>query len=101
MLEQRGHKVARVRGGREAVERLSHEKFDVALLDVQGEIDGREAASAIRALECQDEIAPIFILAIAAHSLKGGQERYLAAGGNACIARPVHPRALFGAGENL
>jgi two-component system sensor histidine kinase/response regulator len=101
MLEQRGHTVARASGGREAVDRLTHEKFDVALLDVQMEIDGTEAASAIRALERQGAIAPIFIFAIAASILKGGQERYLAAGANGCIAHPVQPRELFDAVENL
>src|SRR5258708_22605442 len=53
MLEQRGHTVARVSSGREVVGRLTHDKFDVALLDVQMEIHGTEAASAIRALERQ------------------------------------------------
>jgi len=100
MLEQRGHSVARVSSGQEAVEILTHETFDVVLLDVRmPEMDGLEVPAAIRAMEHQSAMTAIRIVAIAAGCLTGDRERYLAAGRR--LHRVIYPGELFDVVENL
>jgi CheY-like chemotaxis protein len=107
MLEKRGHAVALVSNGREAVEALSSQKFDIALLDVQmPEMGGMEATAAIRAEEHgkhEHGGAPshIPIVAITANAMKGDRERCLAAGMDGYIAKPINQQELFGVIENM
>src|SRR6202023_1351189 len=52
ILEKAGHSVVAVGNGREALEALRKETFDLALMDVQmSEMDGFEATRAIRQTE--------------------------------------------------
>jgi CheY-like chemotaxis protein len=86
MLEKRGHSVVLVSNGREAVEAVSCQKFDIALLDIQmPEMGGLDATAAIRAAERGKrdpggEASHLPIVAITANAMKGDRERCLAAG---------------------
>ena len=107
MLEKRGHSVALVSTGREAVDALTCQKFDIALLDIQmPEMGGMEATVAIRAAE-RGKREPggaachIPIVAITANAMKGDRERCLAAGMDDYIAKPIHQKELFGVIENM
>jgi two-component system, sensor histidine kinase and response regulator len=107
MLEKGGHSVALVSNGREAVEALASQKFDIALLDVQmPEMGGMEATAAIRAGERQGReqsgvARHIPIVAITANAMKGDRERCLAAGMDGYIAKPIRLQELFGVIENM
>ena len=107
MLEKRGHSVALVSTGREAVEALTCQKFDIALLDIQmPEMGGIEATAAIRAAErgkreAGGAASHIPIVAITANAMKGDRERCLAAGMDGYIAKPIHQQELFGVIENM
>jgi PAS domain S-box-containing protein len=94
LLEKKGHTVAVAGNGREALALLEQQPFDVILMDVQmPELDGFEATAAIREKE-QAEGGHIPIVALTAHALKGDRERCLAAGMDAYLSKPVHPRTL-------
>jgi len=107
LLAKRGHAVALVSNGREAVEALSSQKFDIALLDVQmPEMGGMEATAAIRAEEYGKHgpggaASHIPIVAITANAMKGDRERCLAAGMDGYIAKPIKQQELFGVIENM
>ena len=95
LLEKRGHTVVVVADGRAALERLQQEQFDLVLMDVQMPImDGVEATAAIRARERQiGDWLPV--VAMTAHAMKGDREKYLAAGMDGYISKPVQKEALW------
>jgi len=101
LLEKRGHSVAVANNGREALEWLEREPFDVALLDVQmPEVDGFETTLEIRRRE-QSTCRHLPIIAMTAYAMQGDRERCLAAGMDGYIAKPIQPRRLFEALDEI
>ncbi len=89
LLEKRGHSVTVTGSGREALERVGAETFDVIVMDVQmPDMDGLQASARIRELEKRrGTYTPI--LALTAHTMKGDRERCLAAGMDQFINKPI------------
>ena len=87
-----GVDVVMVTNGREAVERLEKERFDLVFMDIQmPEMDGYQATRAIRQrLGDKDQI----IVAMTAHAMKGDRERCLEVGMNDHISKPLNPEEL-------
>ncbi len=99
LLEKMGHRLTVAVNGREAVEMMKAQSFDVILMDVQmPEMDGLEATGAIRALEktTGDHIP---IIAMTAEALKGDRERCLDAGCDDYLTKPIRSEELAGALE--
>ena len=101
LLQKRGHQVVTARDGREALERVQQERFDLILMDVQMPgMDGFEATAAIRKNE-QTTGVHIPIIAMTAHALKGDREWCLAAGMDDYVSKPIEARRLFEAIERV
>ncbi|MCI0354475.1 MAG: response regulator [Acidobacteria bacterium] len=99
LLERRGHKVEVANNGREALEALQQEAFDLLLMDVQmPEMGGLEATARIREKEKQSG-GHIPIVAMTAHAMKGDRERCLEAGMDGYVSKPVRKNDLFEAIE--
>jgi CheY-like chemotaxis protein len=95
LLEKHGHSVVVANHGKEALGALACQRFDVVLMDVQmPEMDGIEATVAIREKERQTG-QHIPIIAMTAHAMKGDQERFLQAGMDDYIPKPVNIKRLF------
>ena len=95
ILSRRGHSVAVVGNGREALLRLGQERFDVLLTDMQmPEMDGFETAEAIRRQE-REAGGHLPIVAMTAMALKGDRERCLDVGMDAYISKPVRQSELL------
>lgn len=89
LLRQQGCRVSFAANGREALEALHSDDFDVVLMDVQmPEMDGIEAAQRIRQLPDRRK-AQIPIIALTAHVMQEDVERFLAAGMNAVVEKPL------------
>jgi signal transduction histidine kinase/DNA-binding response OmpR family regulator len=100
LLEKRGHCITTVTNGREAVEALNLNVFDVVLMDVQmPEMDGWKATQAIRRRE-QDTGGHIPILAVTAHAMKDYQDRCYQAGMDGFLTKPFLPDQLYEAVES-
>jgi signal transduction histidine kinase/DNA-binding response OmpR family regulator len=94
LLEKRGHRVAVATNGREALDALENESYDLIFMDVQmPEIDGIEATVAIREREkANGNHQPI--IALTAHAMKGDEERCLNAGMDGYLSKPIRPQEL-------
>ncbi|MBI4877739.1 MAG: response regulator [Acidobacteria bacterium] len=93
LLENQGHYVRVVANGREAVD-AARGSFDVILMDVQmPEMDGLEATAAIRNFE-RSNGRRVPIIALTAHAMHGDREKFLAAGMDDYVAKPIRPAEL-------
>ena len=101
LLTKRGHTVVVASNGREALATLEKESFDLVLMDVQmPELSGFEVTAAIREKE-KVTGKHIPIIATTAHAMKDDRKRCLEAGMDAYVPKPIQPRALFEAIEDL
>jgi len=99
LLERRGHRVSVARNGREAVDLLERNVYDLVLMDVQmPEMDGFETTAVIRSRE-EGTSRHVPILAMTANAMQGDRERCLEAGMDGYISKPITPGALFTAIE--
>jgi two-component system sensor histidine kinase/response regulator len=95
LLEKWHYSVSVASNGREALEALQREAFDLVLMDVQmAEMDGFEATIAIRELE-KTTGGHIPIVAMTAHAMKGDRERCLELGMDGYVAKPIQPHELL------
>jgi len=96
LLEKRSHRVVMTANGREALEALAKDRFDLVLMDVQmPEMDGLQATVALR--EKEKEKGDGFrqpVIALTAYAMKGDQERCLAAGMDGYLTKPIAPQEL-------
>ncbi|MFH0728508.1 MAG: response regulator [Pseudomonadota bacterium] len=94
VLEEAGMVVTIAANGREAVNRVREQTFDVVLMDVQmPEMDGFNATRAIR--NSDDLTRDIPIVAMTAHAMKRDEEKCIAAGMNGYVAKPITQERLF------
>lgn len=93
IIEKAGHRVIAVSNGREALERIAVQDFDLVLMDVSmPEMDGLEATTAIRTRYPDRKLQ---IVAMTAHALIGDREMCLAAGMDSYLAKPIKPEELI------
>lgn len=96
MLLRGGHRVDVAANGREALNAVRDVPYDLVLMDIQMPVmDGIVAARAIRALEGERGKVPI--IAVTANAMRGDRERYLAAGMDDYVPKPIQPPRLVAA----
>ncbi len=92
MLESFGLRVSVAQNGRQALEAVAAQAFDVVLMDCQmPEMDGFEAARRIRRREAEKGVpaaARQTIVAVTANAIEGDRERCLAAGMDDYLSKP-------------
>ena len=94
LLESAGHRVDVVTDGQSAIERVRDGDYDLVLMDIQMPImDGLSATGEIRKLPADKRQIPI--IAVTAHAVVDDPWKYLDAGMNAYVAKPIDPTVLF------
>ncbi|MDR3343486.1 MAG: response regulator [Treponema sp.] len=80
--------------GIEAIQKVQENRYDLVFMDhMMPEMDGIEAVRRIRMLDDQ-RLKTLPIIALSANAIAGMRERFLAAGMNDFIAKPIDPGEL-------
>jgi two-component system sensor histidine kinase/response regulator len=93
ILEQAGLVVRIANNGKEAVERVKAEAYDVVLMDIQMPVMG--GFEATREIRKDERFMELPIIAMTAHAMAGDREKSLAAGMNDHVTKPINPDELF------
>jgi signal transduction histidine kinase/ActR/RegA family two-component response regulator len=92
-LAPQGCDVTEATNGKEALDALARQPFDIVLLDVHMPVmDGQEAIRRIRASSAPWATVPV--IALTADAMSGDRERYLALGMSDYVSKPVDQREL-------
>lgn len=98
-LRRRGWSITIAQNGQEVLNALEEHTFDLILMDIQmPKMDGILATKTIREHE-EHTHRHIPIIALTAHAMEGDQERFLQAGMDAYVAKPLNSKQLFAAIE--
>lgn len=93
LLEEEGVKVEIANNGKEAVDCVHADPFDIVLMDVQMPVmDGYTAAKLIRS---DSQFVDLPIIAMTANAMAGDRDKCLAAGMNDHIGKPINPLVMF------
>ncbi len=80
--------------GREALDMLGDAPFDLVLMDVMMPVmDGVEAVRRLRAESGSHSMLPV--IALTANAMQGDREKYIAAGMDDFVPKPIDPAALL------
>ena len=94
VLKESGLDVEWVKNGEGVLDALAQRSFDCILMDIQMPImDGVEATRKIRASEAPYQDIPI--IALTAYAMSGDREKFLQAGMDDYIAKPVEKKDLL------
>jgi CheY-like chemotaxis protein len=102
LLGRCGHRVNLASNGREALCLAAEGKFDLLLLDIHmPELDGFQAAEAVREQEERTKNSHLPIIALTARSRNEDRERCLAAGMDDFLAKPIQAADLWAAMDRV
>lgn len=97
-LERFGHRVSLACDGVEALSMLGQRVFDAVLMDGQmPRMDGMEAVRLLRSGQSGALDDEVYVIALTANAMSGDRERFIEAGANDYLAKPVLPVQLFDA----
>ena len=93
LLERKGCKVTLAKNGHEAVELASGTVFDLIIMDIQ--MPGKGGVEATRDIRENRLNAFTTIIAMTAHAMHGDKERFLSAGMDGYLSKPLRVEDLY------
>ena len=100
LLEQGGYDLAKATSGEEALA-VTHDPSipvpDLILMDIH--LPGMDGLSVVRELKTNPRTAHTPILALTAHAMRGDRDRFLEAGCDGYISKPIDVRTFLDAIE--
>jgi PAS domain S-box-containing protein len=95
MLQRMGHTFVLANDGQQALDCLDKEHFDVVLLDVMMPVmDGLTALHIWREREVERQLPRTTVLMVTAHAMTGDRERFMAAGADGYVSKPMSELSL-------
>ena len=93
-LAPQGCEIQEAANGKEALDKIATQPFDIVLLDVHMPVmDGKEAIQRIRA--ANQPWSSIPVIALTADAMSGDREKYIALGMTDYVSKPVDQRELM------
>lgn len=93
LLEEAGHRVARARDGEELAPMLAGDPPDLILLDMN--LPTGSGLDLLAELRARERFRPVPVVAVTAHAMHGDRERFLAAGCDGYVSKPIDSALLL------
>lgn len=87
------YEVVEYENGYTALEGLARQKPDLVLLDVS--LPGMDGAEVLQRIRADGELRNLPVVALTAHAMTGDREKYLAAGFDDYVAKPIVDETLL------
>jgi CheY-like chemotaxis protein len=99
LLEEGGYTIVKATSGEEAlsITRDAGTAPDLILMDIH--LPGMDGLSVVRAMKQDERTARIPILALTAHAMRGDKDRFLEAGCDGYISKPIDVKTFIAAIE--
>lgn len=100
LLEEGGYDIVKAASGEEALaitRDAGNGAPDLILMDIH--LPGMDGLSVVRAMKADDRTARIPILALTAHAMRGDKDRFLEAGCDGYISKPIDVKTFISAIE--
>ncbi|WP_320006976.1 AAA family ATPase [Maridesulfovibrio sp.] len=95
-LQGTPYKITYAENGQEGLDKFKKGKFGIVLMDIQmPTMDGYEATKAIRDYEAENELSPTPIMALTANAFHEDEQKALASGCTAHMAKPIKKKKLL------
>ncbi len=95
LLEEGGYKIVKAASGEEALAITRNENAppDLILMDIH--LPGMDGLSVVRAMKSDERTGTIPILALTAHAMRGDKDRFLEAGCDGYISKPIDVKTFL------
>jgi two-component system, cell cycle response regulator DivK len=95
LLEEGGYEIVKATSGEEALSltRDGAAAPDLILMDIH--LPGMDGLSVVRAMKAEERTAQIPILALTAHAMRGDKDRFLEAGCDGYISKPIDVKTFI------
>ena len=93
LLEESGFEIIKATTGEEALKLATEKKPDLILMDIH--LPGMDGLSVVRELKSGGNMDGIPILALTAHALRGDKDRFLQAGCDGYISKPIDVKTFI------
>jgi len=93
LLEESGFEIVKATTGEEALRLAAQEKPDLILMDIH--LPGMDGLSVVRELKAGGEMEGVPILALTAHAMRGDKDRFLQAGCDGYISKPIDVKTFI------
>jgi len=87
LLEEGGFDILKATSGEEALEVTSKTVPDLILMDIH--LPGMDGLSVVREMKGNERTSEVPILALTAHAMRGDRDRFLEAGCDGYISKPI------------
>jgi CheY-like chemotaxis protein len=95
LLEEGGYRIVKATSGEEALAltRADTGAPDLILMDIH--LPGMDGLSVVRAIKADERTARIPVLALTAHAMRGDKDRFLEAGCDGYISKPIDVKTFI------
>lgn len=93
LLEESGFEIIKATTGEEALKLATESSPDLILMDIH--LPGMDGLSVVRELKAGGEMEGVPILALTAHAMRGDKDRFLQAGCDGYISKPIDVKTFI------
>jgi two-component system cell cycle response regulator DivK len=93
LLEESGFEIIKATTGEEALKLATASRPDLILMDIH--LPGMDGLSVVRELKAGGEMEGVPILALTAHAMRGDKDRFLQAGCDGYISKPIDVKTFI------